>query len=266
MLMMTKCRSLNANARGRERFLLAGVVFALFLPSAAAQAAQYGDFLQPEIDYIGVGDMNGNFGSPTATSNQLSFGEALFTAGCVGATCTSGVDTLSYDARTGSGFGLSRIRIDVTGGASRTDDVGTGSALATATANVFIDIFEVDGQAVDTINVSEQLLFAPLGESPADTTYLFLGDGTPGTTGELFFGTLDVDLDAILAANAATGSVTRADVSIGLTLTAFADAGNLASIEVGDFRVDHVLVPEPASALMIGLGLSVLARRRMPRA
>jgi hypothetical protein len=127
----------------------------------------------------------------------------------------------------------------------------TAFAATTVVGDVFIDITELDGVPVAGINLSTSMDFTSLG------TYDTLTEGN-GT--HVWSGVLALNIEAFLDANGYAGQqATRIDVSLGNTLTAFAENGAVASIRKDEVRGLAVkVVPEPGTALLLALGLAGL--------
>ena len=69
-----------------------------------------------------------------------------------------------------------------------------------------------------------------------------------------------LDIDQVLLDNSILGQATLVEVSIANTLTATSSVGAIASIEKKDISgLSITVVPEPGTALLMGLGLAGLA-------
>ena len=130
-------------------------------------------------------------------------------------------------------------------------------AITTVSADVFIDILELNGAPVAGISLNTQMNFTSLGSY--DTA-------TEGNGNHSWSGIMSANIDNLLAAGGYSGRATRIDVSISNTLTAYADTGAVASIGKDRFSGLAVkVIPEPGTAILLGLGLAGLAgagRRR----
>ena len=161
-------------------------------------------------------------------------------------------DTLTITIQADSGSFIDDILLREAGD---TTLASFNSFAATAvTATVFIDIFEIDGISVNNINAQAMMVFTNGGEFETNDE----GNGTHIWTGALL-----IDLDQIIADSGGNGQATRVQLNLDNTLIAFAESGASARIEKKD--VDGLaitVVPEPGTALLMGLGLAGLASVR----
>lgn len=223
----------------------------------SAQAAFYGDFRDTVpgtgVTFRNVEDVNGLFGSPTVVVNELIFSPAAFEADCgPDPGCPPSPNTvddlLTFEVDADAGVVLPRIILREDG--STTIDAGAlplGFAATTVVADVVIDILEVNGASIAGVNVSRSMNISNGGtwDTSAD-----------GSASFAWSGTLFVNLDQVLADAGYSGRATRVDVSLANTLTAYGENGATAFIEkdnISGFAVK--IVPEPGTALLIGLGL-----------
>lgn len=241
-------------------FAALGLVSAL-LSASTAQAVLYGDFNGSTVDFLAVQDQNGLFGAPTVSGDSLDFSPNTFEAICPGApSCPPDPalvdDTLTITIQANSGSYIDDVLLTEAGDTVLSSFLNAFAATQVS-ATVFVDIFEIDGVSVNNINGNAQMVFTNGGQYTTTNGYL-------GTN--VWTGTLLIDLDAIIAANQATGRATRVQLNLNNTLIAFAASGASARIEKKDIDgLAITIVPEPGTALLMGLGLAGLASVRRTR-
>lgn len=225
------------------------------LLASSSQAALYGNFGGSTVDFLNVRDQNGLFGAPTVSVDSLDFSPNTFEAICPGTGCPPSplqVDdtlTLTIDAKTGS-F-LDDILLTEAGDTALSSFLNAFAATSVS-ATVFVDIFEINGVAVNNINGNAQMVFS---QSQFDTTQF--------TGTRIWTGSLLIDLDQIIANAGGQGRATLVEINLNNTLVAFAQSGASARIEKKDIDgLAITIVPEPTTALMMGLGLLGLASFR----
>ena len=218
------------------------------------QAAFYGDFEGTLLSFRDVQDVNGLYGDPIVSANSLNFTPRNFATDCASSgSCPPAPaeidDILTFDIDADSGVSIKRIVLNEEG-TTLLDDFDLPGAFATTTvvADVFIDINELDGVAVPGINLNAQMNFTSLG------TY---DTATEGNGSHLWSGVLALNIEEFLATSGYPGTnATNITVSLANTLTAFASNGAVASIRKDEIRGLAVkVVPEPNTALLMGLGL-----------
>lgn len=238
---------------------LVALAIVLLLGSAgSALAASYGDFTDPTgfVSYRNVQDVNGLFGAPSVSLNSLDFTPLDFEARC--SQCPTGVSTsdiLTLDIDTIAGRAVSEVRVTEGLDFSVLSFDPTGFAAASVSANLFIDVLEVDGVAVNGINASASILYTPSNAS----VFGF------GTQSGIMTGDLTIDVAQIIAAAGAVGDATLVRISLDNTLSVFHDgSGGEARIRKrdADFVSMTIVVtgtPEPTTAVLLLGGLAGLA-------
>lgn len=253
----------------------AALSFALVSP---ASAIFYGANLSDPagtVSFLNVQDINGLYGGPldqfgqpsgpTVSLNSIDFTPIDFEESCsFCSTPQTTTDTVSFEIDAVTGQAISTIDIAETG---NYELLGVnGFAQVTISATVTIDVFEVNGVGVTNVSETSQLSFVFDNGNALSGT---------GFVSGIFNGSLMVDVDAILAANGfgAGDQATHLLFTMDNTLTALhIGDGGQALIRKRDFDATTITinggnpVPEPGTALLLGLGLAGLAGQRPRRA
>jgi len=228
--------------------------------ASVSSAASYGNFTSPSgtVSFNNVADVNGLFGAPTVSGNSLDFSPSTFEADCALSpgcppTPASVSDTLVMDIDAAAGQFIDTIVLSEAGDTTLASFLNAFAA-TTVVANVFIDVLEVDGVSINGLNENAQMVFTQNGQY--ETT-----DEGVGT--HIWTGLLSIDVNSVIAGDGGTGKATLVRISLANTLTAFAASGAAARIEKKDIDgLAITVVPEPGTALLMGLGLLGLASGR----
>lgn len=230
-------------------------IAALSLSAQSASAANYGNFTGNNFSFLNVSDINGLFGAPTVSANSLDFTPNSFEAECsASATCPptphTVTDTLTLQIQSdGSGF-IGGINLNEAGDTTLSSFLNAFAA-TTVSADVFVDVLELNGTSINNLNLTTQMNFSSSGDFSTTTD----GSGT-----HLWTGFLGLDIDQLIADAGLTGNATLVEVSLSNTLTAFAESGASARIEKKDIDGLAIkVIPEPGTSLLMGLGLAGLA-------
>lgn len=228
--------------------------------ASIASAASYGNFASPSgtVSFLNVHDVNGLFGAPTVSGNDLDFNPTTFEAQCAGSpgcppTPATVSDTLVLDIHAIPGQIIDTVTMTEAGDTTLSSFLNAFAA-TTVVANVFIDVLEVNGLPVNSLNNNAQMVFTRNGQF--ETT-----DEGVGT--HLWSGLLSFNVNSVITGGGGTGQATLVRLSLSNTLTAVAASGAAARIQKKD--VDGLaitVVPEPGTALLMGLGLLGLAATR----
>jgi hypothetical protein len=274
------------------------VVSAIGRPSLGAQI-NYGTFAGTNVTYVDVTEDSGAdepeplFGMPTVSEDSIDFNPVGFDASSMGggnADITN--SNLVFMVTSNSGSRISSLTFSEAGDTTLAGTVPMGSmgTATSVTATGVLDIHEVDVTddgmfnpvGINHISVPFSLTFSPSGGS------YFLG--TDGAGGPIYHspwsGSVDIDIDAILAANGIVlppgpidpnGGATKISVDLDNTLTAVSQVGTSAHIAKKDFGGITIRanvptepggdeeIPEPATLVLAGAAVMGLALGRRSR-
>lgn len=232
--------------------LLCGVV--ALVAAWGVESAVAGPWSQPNgasnsFTYANGGDINDHFGEPflSASEDTFYFINANFQVNASNGTTDQEDDTVSFDVFANPGLQFSLIRVTANGSYSAT------------------------GPGENEVDLSAMLALTELG---ANNQY----DGGAGDDGRMWTGTLDT-APSFPKSNASGGwsGLATVDitfefpvpddslhVSMSNDVIAITGAGGSAEINVQyqDLKIELVVVPEPASLSLMGIGVLALLRRR----
>ncbi|MBW2495971.1 MAG: PEP-CTERM sorting domain-containing protein [Deltaproteobacteria bacterium] len=229
---------------------------ALLIGSASElRAASYGNFSGNTVTFVGVQDVNGLYGSPIVSGDSLDFNPNTFETDCADSgACppepNEAADQLTLDIDADSGYFIEQIQLSEAGDTTLTSFIDAFAA-TTVVGDVFVDVLELDGAPANNINGNAQMVFTSDGDFRSDED----GYGT-----HIWEGALLVDIDQMIADAGQTGKATLVSLSIANTLTALGETGAAARIQKKDIDgLAITVIPEPGTALLMGLGLFALA-------
>lgn len=252
-------------AVGAPAFALTIGIVGFAVTASVSNAAPYGDFSSPTgtVSFLNVADLHGLFGAPTVSGNSLDFSPNSFEADCaLGAACPptphTVADTLVLDIDAAAGNYIETINLSEAGDTTLSSFLSAYAA-TTVVGDVFVDVLEIDGTPVNGLNGNAQMVFSNGGQ------YATTDPGGTGT--RIWTGFLSIDVGSVITGAGGSGQATLVRISLANTLTAFADSGASARIEKKDIDgLAITVVPEPGTALLMGLGLMGLAASNRNRA
>ena len=252
----------------RSVCLLAGIILLLGVAGAAAAPINYGDFDGTTVMYLdvtetahSVDDTPPLYGAPGIFGNTLDFNPVGFSASSSdgGVDITDGNLAMRIHAHAGSY--IEKLMFSE-GGDFTMAGFGTDATVVDVTANFFIDVYEVDGLAIDVVSTNVSMTFSPNVEG----TFRLETDGGGGPlfTG-VWSGSLMLDVDALLdsAGIEYAFGATKAAINLDNTLVAVSEDGTQSLIAKKDFKGFSItVVPEPSTLLLGLLGAVGLLRMR----
>jgi hypothetical protein len=242
--------------------LLFSLIAMSFAPAAFATAV-YGDFFGTDMNFIGIqetslyGDPEPLFGAPIASGNSLEFFPDSFSASAAGA---SGFDQTgshlqgTVEATTVT-HTIGTIILTEFGDAALTG-IGTvpGATGALALLSGFVTVLETTAGPITSENISFVGIFTPSG---SEDDMLLLG--LPGDAGPTSW-----SASAVIDVASVVPNATLVHFGIDNNLMAFSEAGTTALIQkkvVSGPAFSIIIIPEPTTAILLGMGLLGLALR-----
>lgn len=233
--------------------------------TANGLAINYGDFVGNTVSFLDVTEDSGTdptplYGSPTISGDTLDFNPVSFNSfasGAGGVDITDGTMTMMLTSLAGN-F-IEGIQFDEAGDFTLVGFGGTGT-FASVTANFFVDIEQVDGVAINPLNLTAAMVFTP---SAGDWDLLNDGPG-PSVNGP-WAGLLMMDIEQALIDNSIpfVNGATKISVTLDNTLITLSENGTSSFIAKKDFGgIGITVVPEPASLALLTLSMGCLFSRR----
>jgi hypothetical protein len=196
------------------------------------------------------------FGAPSISGDSLLFNPVSFgsSSGNGAFDITDGTLTSTLEAF--SGNVIEKLLFAERGDYTLAGN-GTANTNATVAAIMFIRITKADYHAITPVTGNVSMLF-----SPSDGTYNLVDDR--GTLVP-WYGSLAVDLTAMLAGAGVSGRATSVDITLDNQLMTFSEPGTLAYIKKKEAEGISItaIVPEPSTFALLAIGaISLLAYRR----
>jgi hypothetical protein len=247
----------------RRLSLVLGIVAALAF-ATRAQAIVHGDFIGPDIMYLGVEEdptkMPGPspvelFGPPQLSGTVLDFDPMGFEAEAFDGSIamTNSLLCMEIDVLPGMGS-IASVVMGEMGGYCLMG--GTANTYASVSIDVQqIKVLEVNGVAVTPFTVSPTIVYTNLGTAPSTLAFggmRMYGDGADHDGG--WTATATYDVAAAVAANGYAGSATLVEFCVDNMLKARSEEGTLAFIDKKDFWIDVNQVPEPSTIVLGAMG------------
>ena len=246
------------------------LVMGFAISASAITFTNYGDFAAQDVDFLQVteqtftlGDTVPKYGMPivTTNSNTMDFNPVGFSATAAGAGDVDYTDgNLVFQIESRGLSVIEQVGFSEAGFYSLLGP-GTDTTKVNVTANLILEVYEVNNVAVTPVQDSYSLTF-----SPGDGLYEMITDGAG--SGISWSGSVLVDVNALLAENGygVNDYATKVSVDLNNELSAFSEDGTLATISKKDFDVGVSIevIPEPGTAMMLAgafAGVAFIRRR-----
>lgn len=242
----------------------------LLMAAMGAQAGtiSYGDFPTTSVSYENVNENTdiGAYQAPTASDNNLSFSTLGIKAEATGGSMVTNNAILNFGIRANAEKSVAGLLLSESGDLNVLGS-GTDATFVDVSANVTVVISEVNGTGIADITRTFSINdFTP----KADGTWELLTDGTTSNPTPIWDGEVFLDFAQMLSDNGYNPDnygTTFASVTLENILIANSEGSSYANIhkkEVGGLSVEGIVIPEPASAVLLVGTASLMAfiRRR----
>lgn len=233
------------------------------MPAEASISTNYGDFEASTVWYNQVSEStdSGWYGSPVVAGDTLNFTPLGLKAESSG----GGLDTvnnaqLSFDVRAKAGHYIEGFNFSE-GGDFSLVGFGSDSTYVDAAANFVVEIYEVDGAAIDTVTESISMPISP----NEDGRFELITDGGGVPIYEnLWSGAIHINIDDILTNKniSYVGGATFLNVYFENILMAGSESGTSSLINKklqNGFSITSEIIPEPSSLLLMVCTGSLIA-------
>ncbi|HSR87882.1 MAG TPA: hypothetical protein VLL07_02920, partial [Pontiella sp.] len=227
------------------------------MPAVASISTNYGNFEAATVWYSQVTEStdHGWYGSPTITGDTLNFSPMGIKAeSSGGAPEMVNHAQLGFDVRAKAGHYIGAFNFSE-GGDFSMGGLGTDATYVDVAANFVIQIYEVDGVAINTITENFSMHFAP----NADGRFELITDGgTPSFFAPyqgVWNGSIYINLSDILTGNSVSyvNGATYANVYLDNILAAGSEPGTSALINAkfqNNLSITSEVIPEPSSLIL----------------
>jgi hypothetical protein len=249
----------------RIAFGLFAVILMATPSTQASYFTNYGNFAGTTVNFLGVSESSVTesiplYHDPIVAGNTLDFNPQNFGAFASGA---GGIDLtdgqLSLKMLATNGYAIPTIHFWEVGDFTLAGS-GTANTWVDVSARYYINITKVDGVGITPINITNSMVFSPVGSGT------FTLPSNPGPL-QAWGGSIVFDINNALTLAGVPYLLGATEVQFGLdnSLLALSEAGTVAFIAKKDFQGSvgiSVIVPEPTIFALTLCGAGLLISRR----